>query len=122
MDTRFTEEIVSIHVDFDNADNMLCPDDVVKTEYFNTDDIDTISSDGCIVQSIDSSYFTHCDEHNNELNNVNRAVMESVPYVDGLQYLAAVSSDIRHITDNVEVNIDYHDFKEHFHISYSNLL
>jgi len=104
MDSELVEEIVSIHVDFDRSDNILCPDSVIKTEYFNADDIDdAMSNDNCIVQSIESSYFTHNDEHTNELNNINRGVMESVPYADGLQYLAAVSSDISHISDNVKV-------------------
>jgi len=104
MDTEFVEEIVSINVDFDREDNILCPNDVVKAEYFNTDDIDNaMSPDNCMVQSIDSSYFTNSDDHKNVLNNITRTVMESVPYADGLQYLAEVSSDIRHITDNINV-------------------
>lgn len=109
MDIDFVEEIVSIHpdsqsLDFDSSDNILCTDVVdnvrVKSEYFNSDDIDGMSSDNCIVQTIESSYFTHSEgTHKNELNNMTRAVMESVPYADGLQYLAAISS----FSDNFKV-------------------
>lgn len=108
MDTDFVEDIGSIHsdsqmLDFNRTDNILCSDGVnsnVKTEYFNSDDIDNaLSSDNCIVQTIESSYFTHSDTCKNELNNVTRAVMESVPYADGLQYLAAISS----FSDNFKV-------------------
>ncbi|XP_025417883.1 zinc finger protein 569 isoform X2 [Sipha flava] len=84
-------------LDFDRTDNILCPDGVgnsnVKTEYFDTVDIDdALSSDNCIVQTIESSYFTRSGTRKNEFNNMTRAVMESVPYADGLQYLAAISS------------------------------
>lgn len=108
MDTNFAEDIVSIHsdsqtLDFGRTDNMLCPDGVVntiKTEFFNTDDIDDVmSSDNSLVQNIESSYFTHSDSRKNEFNNMTRAVMESVPYADGLQYLAAISS----FSDNFKV-------------------
>lgn len=109
MDTDFVEEIVSIHsdnqtLDFDRTDSILCSDDVgvsnVKTEYFSADDIDdAISSDNCFVQPIESSYFTHSGTPKNELKNMTRAVMESVPYADGLQYLAAISS----FSDNFKV-------------------
>lgn len=109
MDSDFVEDIRSIHsdsqmLDFDRTDNILCPDGVgnsnVKTEYFNTVDIDdALSSDNCIVQTIESSYFTHSGTRKNELNNMTRAVMESVPYADGLQYLAAISS----FSDNFKV-------------------
>lgn len=105
MDTDFVEEIVSMHsdgqtLDFDRTDNILCSDGVpnLKTEYFNADDID-ISPDNCLVQTIDSSYFTNSDTRKNDLNNMTRAVMESVPYADGLQYLAAISS----FSDNFKV-------------------
>lgn len=108
MDTDFVEEIVSIHsgsqtLDFDRTDNILCPDGIdslVKTEFFSPDDIDgAMSSDNCIVQTIDPSYFTNNGTRQNELNNMTRAVMESVPYADGLQYLAAISS----FSDNFKV-------------------
>lgn len=110
MDTNFAEEIVSIHsdsqtLDFGRTDNMLCPDGVgnanVKTEFFNTDDIDDVmSSDNSLVHTVESSYFTHSDTRKNEFNNMTRAVMESVPYADGLQYLAAISS----FSDNFKVD------------------
>lgn len=108
MDTNFVEEIVSIHSDsqtleFDRTDNILCPDRVnsnVKTEFFNTDDIDDVmSSHNSLVHTIEPSYFTHNGTRKNEFNNMTRAVMESVPYADGLQYLAAISS----FSDNFKV-------------------
>lgn len=98
------EEIVSIHsdsqtLDFNRTDTVLCPDGVdnsnvhVKTELFNIDDIDdAMSSDNCLMQTIESSYFTNSGVRKNDVNHVTRAVMESVPYADGLQYLAAISS------------------------------
>lgn len=102
MDTDFVEDIVSINsgsqtLDFDRKDSILCPDGVVnsivKTEFFSQDDIDdAMSSDNCLIQTIESSYFTNSGTRENELNNMTRAVMESVPYADGLQYLAAISS------------------------------
>lgn len=96
MDTDFVEEI-----DFDRKDNILCPDndDSVKTEFFSPDDIDVLSSDDGLIQTIGSSYFTNNGTRANELNNMTRAVMESVPYADGLQYLAAISS----FSDNFKV-------------------
>lgn len=104
MDVDLVEEIVSIHsdsqtLDFDRTDSVLCPDGVgnsnvhVKTELFNIDDIDdAMSSDNCLMQTIESSYFTNSGVRKNDLNHMTRAVMESVPYADGLQYLAAISS------------------------------
>lgn len=108
MDTDFVEEIVSVHsgnqtLDFDRKDNILCPgtvvDSIVKTEFFSPDDIDGLSSDDCLIQTIGSSYFTNSGTRTNEFNNMTRAVMESVPYADGLQYLAAISS----FSDNFKV-------------------
>jgi len=104
MDNDFVEEIVSVHsdsetLDFGSKDNMLCPGNVVKTEFFNEDDISGLSSDNCLIQTIGSSFFTNNGAHANELNNRTRAVMESVPYADGLQYLAAISS----FSDNFKV-------------------
>jgi len=112
MDTDFVEEIVSFHsdsqtLDFDRTDNILCSDGVgdsnvhnIKHEYFNIDDIDdAMSSDSCLMQTIESSYFTNSGTRKNELNHVTKAVMESVPYADGLQYLAAISS----FSDNFKV-------------------
>lgn len=108
MDTDFVEEIVSVHpgsqtLDFDCKDGILCPgtvvDSIVKSEFFNPDDIDGLSSDNCLIQTIGSSYFTNTGANANELNNRTRAVMESVPYADGLQYLAAISS----FSDNFKV-------------------
>jgi hypothetical protein len=123
MDTDFVEEIVSINsgsqtLDFDRKDSILCPDSVnsivkteffspdnvnnsiVKTEFFSPDDIDdAMSSDNCLIQTIEPSYFTNSGTRENELNNMTRAVMESVPYADGLQYLAAISS----FSDNFKV-------------------
>lgn len=108
METDFVEDIGSIRSDsqpleFDRTDNNLCPDGVdrsiVKPDYFNMDDIDAMSSNNCIVQTIESSYFTHSDTRKHELNNMTRAVLESVPYADGLQYLAAISS----FSDNFKV-------------------
>lgn len=109
MDTDFVEEIVSIHSDnqtinFNKTDNILCSDGVgvsnIKTEFYSTDDIDdSMPSENCLVQPIESSYFTNSVTPKNELNHVTRAVMESVPYADGLQYLAAISS----FSDNFKV-------------------
>lgn len=106
MDTDFEEEIVSVHsgnqtLDFDSKDNILCPGTVVdsKPEFFNPDIIDGLSSENCLIQTIGSSYFTNSGTRTNELNNMTRAVMESVPYADGLQYLAAISS----FSDNFKV-------------------
>lgn len=116
MDVDLVEEIVSIHsdsqtLDFDRTDSVLCPDGVgnsnvhVKTELFNIDDIDdAMSSDNCLMQTIESSYFTNSGARKNDLNHMTRAVMESVPYADGLQYLAAISS----FSDNFKVvEFDY---------------
>lgn len=108
MDTGFVEEIVSINpdsqsLDFGRADNILCQDGAgnvtIKSEYYDIDD--PMSSDNCIVQTIESSYFTHSGTRKDDFNNMTRAVMESVPYADGLQYLAAISS----FSDNFKVVI-----------------
>lgn len=102
MDIDFVEEIVPVHPDDEtlnyNRTDVLCPN--VKTEYFNTVDInDVMSSDSCLAHSIESSYFTHNGIRKNDLNTMTKAVMESVPYADGLQYLAAISS----FSDNFKV-------------------
>lgn len=108
MDTDFVEEIVSINpdtqtLDFGRADNILCQDGIgnvaVKSEYYDIDD--AMSSNNCIVQTIESSFFTHNGTRKDDFNNMTRAVMESVPYADGLQYLAAISS----FSDNYKVVI-----------------
>lgn len=109
MDTDFVEEIVSIHPDnqtlnFDQTDHILCSNDIdvsnVKAEFYSTVDIDdAISSEHCLVQPIESSYFIDGGTSNHDLNHMTRAVMESVPYADGLQYLAAISS----FSDNFKV-------------------
>lgn len=112
MDTEFVEEIVSIHsdsqtLDFGRENTVLYSNNIgdpkMKTEYFDEDDIDSMSSNNCLVQTIESSYLTNSDERKNELNNMTRAVMESVPYADGLQYLAAISS----FSDNFKVSLLY---------------
>lgn len=112
MDIDFVEEIVPIDTDDQSLDynrpDVLCSNVVdvsaIKTEYFDADDMnDDMSPDNCLVQTIDSSYFTHSGTRKNELNNMTRAVMESVPYADGLQYLAAISS----FSDNFKV-VKYH--------------
>lgn len=100
MDTDYVEEIVSISNDSQSLDNILCQGGVgdvdVKPEYY---DIEDMSSNNCIVQTIESSYFTHSNTRKDDFNNMTRAVMESVPYNDGLQYLAAISS----FSDNFKV-------------------
>lgn len=100
MDIDFVEEIIDDQsLDYDRTD-VLCPNVDVKTEYFDTDEInDAMSSDNCLVQTIESSYFTHSGIRKNDFNTMTKAVMESVPYADGLQYLAAISS----FSDNFKV-------------------
>lgn len=112
MDTDFVEEIVSFNsdgqtLDFDRTNNILCVDDVgdpnvhnIKPEFFSIEDIDNdMSTDNCLMQTIESSYFANSGTRKNELNHMTKAVMESVPYGDGLQYLAAISS----FSDNFKV-------------------
>lgn len=109
MEFDFVEEIVTAHSDsqtlnFDRPDSSFCPasvdDSNINTEYLNKGDISSMSSDS-YVQTIEPSYFVNSGTRKNELNHMTRVVMESVPYNDGLQYLAAISS----FSDNFKVLI-----------------
>lgn len=96
-------------------ENISCLDNVVefilRTENFSPDDIDeALLFDNCTGQIIESTKFTNSDTPKNELNNMTKAVMKSVPYADVLLYSADITS-VPSFRSNYKVSMYHSGFK-----------